>query len=112
MTLWRKFSIAQLIFTCLTTVTLIENRTSIMTYDFTGKVVIVTGKFVDVSIFGFDICLHWIFPGSSSGIGENAIVQFAKFGAQVVVTGRNAERVNVVVNKCDEVSPTKLKVNK
>lgn len=59
-----------------------------MTYNFTGKVVIVTG--------------------SSSGIGEDAVVNFAKSGAQVVVTGRDESRVSKVAKKCKEVSPTSL----
>ncbi|KAI1306068.1 Glucose 1-dehydrogenase [Halotydeus destructor] len=58
-------------------------------YDFSDKVVIVTG--------------------SSSGIGQNAAISFAKQGAQVVVTGRNAERVTAVAAECVQASPTKLK---
>lgn len=59
-----------------------------MTYNFTGRVVIVTG--------------------SSSGIGEDAVIQFAKSGAQVVVTGRNESRAKAVAEKCLQVSPGKL----
>lgn len=47
--------------------------------NFEGKVVIVTG--------------------SSSGIGEDAIINFARCGAQVVVTGRNESRAKVVAGK-------------
>ncbi|KAI1305915.1 3-oxoacyl-[acyl-carrier-protein] reductase FabG [Halotydeus destructor] len=57
-------------------------------FDFSGKVVIVTG--------------------SSSGIGEDAVISFAKHGAQVVVAGRNADRVAAVAARCAEASPTNL----
>ncbi|KAI1306067.1 L-xylulose reductase [Halotydeus destructor] len=60
-----------------------------MMYDFSDKVVIVTG--------------------SSSGIGEDAVISFAKYGAQVVVTGRNADRVAAVAEKCVQASPANLK---
>lgn len=46
---------------------------------FSGKVVIVTG--------------------ANSGIGEDAAVQFAKNGANVVLVARNPERLNAVVEK-------------
>ena len=46
--------------------------------------------------------------GSSSGIGEDAVIEFAKLGAQVVITGRNEERVAAVAKKCNEVSPKKV----
>ena len=59
-----------------------------MTFNFSGKVVIVTG--------------------SSSGIGEDAAINFAKSGAQVVVTGRDESRANLVAEKCKKVSPTGL----
>ena len=59
-----------------------------MTYNFSGKVVIVTG--------------------SSSGIGEDAVIEFAKSGAQVVVSGRNESRAKAVAEKCKKVSPTGL----
>ena len=59
-----------------------------MTYNFSGKVVIVTG--------------------SSSGIGEDAVINFAKSGAKVVVCGRNESRVSLVAEKCKKVSPNGL----
>ena len=59
-----------------------------MTFNFGGKVVLVTG--------------------SSSGIGEDAVIEFAKSGAQVVVTGRDESRANLVADKCKKVSPTGL----
>ncbi|XP_054161145.1 3-oxoacyl-[acyl-carrier-protein] reductase FabG-like, partial [Oppia nitens] len=57
-------------------------------YDFTGKVVLITG--------------------SSSGIGESIALLFAKSGANVVITGRNAERVAKVAKQCTDVSPKQL----
>ena len=59
-----------------------------MAFDFTGKVVIVTG--------------------STSGIGEEAVINFAKAGASVVVHGRNELRANLVAAKCKEASPNGL----
>lgn len=50
--------------------------------------------------------------GSNSGIGEATVILFAKLGAQVVVTGRDAKRVAEVAKKVEEVSPNNLKVNK
>ena len=58
-----------------------------ITFDFEGKVVLITG--------------------SSSGIGAATAVQFAKAGANVVVTGRNADRVKAVAKQCRKVSPKK-----
>ena len=59
-----------------------------MTYNFSSKVVIVTG--------------------STSGIGGDAVIAFAKSGAQVVVTGRNESRAAAVAEKCKNVSPAGL----
>src|SRR5260221_7148936 len=53
--------------------------------DFSGKVALVTG--------------------SSSGIGAETAIQFSKYGAQVVVTGRNADNVAKVTQQCNDVSP-------
>jgi len=47
--------------------------------------------------------------GSSSGIGEEIAIQFAKYGAQVIITGRGEEKITTVVEKCDLISPKKLK---
>src|SRR5882672_1072462 len=60
-----------------------------VSYDFRGKVVLITG--------------------SSSGIGAATAILFAKSGAQVVVTGRNAENVKSVAKQCSDVSPNKSK---
>ena len=53
-------------------------------FDFEGKVALITG--------------------SSSGIGASTALLFAKSGASVVVTGRNAENIKEVAKKCREVS--------
>ncbi|CAG2109037.1 unnamed protein product [Medioppia subpectinata] len=60
-----------------------------ITYHFTGKVALITG--------------------SSSGIGAATAILFAKSGANVVITGRNAGRVSNVAKQCLEVSPDRLK---
>ena len=57
--------------------------------DFTGKVVLITG--------------------SSSGIGAATAVQFSRAGANVVVTGRRADKVSEVAKKCLKVSPKQSK---
>ncbi|XP_054167858.1 3-oxoacyl-[acyl-carrier-protein] reductase FabG-like [Oppia nitens] len=56
--------------------------------DFTGKVVVITG--------------------SSSCIGAAAALEFATAGAQVVVVGRNRERIASVAKQCADISPTGL----
>ncbi len=48
--------------------------------------------------------------GSSSGIGEGTAILFSKLGANVVITGRNAENVKRVAKQCESVSPKGLKV--
>ena len=50
-----------------------------------------------------------LITGSSSGIGAATAVMFAKSGASVVVTGRNAQNVSEVAKKCREVSHDKSK---
>lgn len=57
--------------------------------DFSGKVALITG--------------------SSSGIGAATAISFSKAGAQVVVTGRNADNVSKVAQECEKVSPNGLK---
>ena len=60
-----------------------------VTFDFTGKVALVTG--------------------SSSGIGAATAVLFARSGAQVVITGTNADKLAIVAQQCQQASPKKLK---
>jgi NAD(P)-dependent dehydrogenase (short-subunit alcohol dehydrogenase family) len=57
--------------------------------DFSGKVVLVTG--------------------STSGIGQEIVLQFAKYGAKVIVTGKEDYNVlNAVAEKCNDLSPARL----
>ena len=49
-----------------------------------------------------------IVTGSTSGIGEDAAIEFSRSGAQVVVTGRNEAGAEVVADKCKNVSPKGL----
>ena len=51
-----------------------------------------------------------LITGSSSGIGASTALLFAKSGADVVVTGRNADNVADVAKLCREVSNNKSKV--
>ncbi|CAG2161536.1 unnamed protein product [Oppiella nova] len=59
-----------------------------LSYDFSGKVALVTG--------------------SSSGIGAATAILFAKSGANVVVTGRNATKVSEVAKQCLNDYATKV----
>ncbi|XP_054167761.1 uncharacterized protein LOC128965132 [Oppia nitens] len=59
-----------------------------VSYDFTGKVALITG--------------------SSSGIGAGIAQLSAKSGANVVVTGRNTDRVAKVAKQCTDLSPKQL----
>lgn len=61
-----------------------------MKYNFTGKSVLVTG--------------------SSSGIGEAIAKLFSQYGANVTVTGRNADNVARVAAACYQISPYKIRV--
>ncbi|CAG2106499.1 unnamed protein product [Medioppia subpectinata] len=58
-------------------------------YDFSGKVALITG--------------------SSSGIGAATALLLAKSGANVVITGRNADNVSKVCEECTKLSPKGLK---
>ena len=64
------------------------NKMSV-TFDFSGKVALVTG--------------------SSSGIGAATAVLLARSGAQVVITGTNADKLSAVAQQCQQASPKKLK---
>ncbi|XP_034829671.1 3-oxoacyl-[acyl-carrier-protein] reductase FabG-like [Maniola hyperantus] len=55
---------------------------------FSGKVVLITG--------------------ASSGIGAETAREFSKFGANLVLTGRNKENLDMVSKNCEELSPEKL----
>lgn len=43
--------------------------------------------------------------GSTSGIGKSIAVEFARIGAQVILTGRNETRLSEAVAECDTVRP-------
>lgn len=51
-----------------------------------------------------------LITGSSSGIGAETALQFTKFGANVVITGRNANNVSKVAKMCRDLSENKTKV--
>ncbi|CAG2165455.1 unnamed protein product [Oppiella nova] len=55
------------------------------------------------------IAIPLLITGSSSGIGAATAVLLAKSGANVVITGRNAENVSKVSKQCSNVSPKRLK---
>ena len=60
-----------------------------ISYQFESKVVLITG--------------------SSSGIGAGTAILFAKAGANVVITGRNAVKLSDVAKECQRISPKHLK---
>ncbi|KAG6441440.1 L-xylulose reductase-like isoform X2 [Manduca sexta] len=51
-----------------------------------------------------------LITGSTCGIGAETAVEFAKLGANVVITGRNEENLRSVAKQCEENSPQKAKV--
>lgn len=51
-----------------------------------------------------------LITGSSSGIGAETALQFTKFGANVVITGRNGNNVSKVAEMCRDLSKSKTKV--
>ncbi|CAH2243758.1 jg13074 [Pararge aegeria aegeria] len=55
---------------------------------FSGKVVLITG--------------------ASSGIGAETAWEFSKHGANLVLTGRNEDNLDMVSKKCENISPNKL----
>ncbi|XP_045765642.1 3-oxoacyl-[acyl-carrier-protein] reductase FabG-like [Maniola jurtina] len=50
-----------------------------------------------------------LITGASSGIGAETAKEFSKLGANIVITGRNKDKLNNVVKQCEELSPNKLK---
>lgn len=46
-----------------------------------------------------------LITGASSGIGAAAAVHFAQLGASLSLTGRNAQNLNAVVDKCKPNKP-------
>ena len=40
--------------------------------------------------------------GASTGIGASTAIEFAKEGAKLSITGRNAENLNKTAKKCEE----------
>src|SRR5690349_17786455 len=50
--------------------------------------------------------------GSSSGIDAETVVEFARRGAQVVVTGLPDSPIAEVATRCDRVAPNSLKAHR
>ena len=59
-------------------------------YDFSGRVALVTG--------------------ASSGIGAEIAIQFAQYGAKVVITGRNAANLAKTAERISKVGGTSLQI--
>ena len=51
-----------------------------------------------------------LFLGASSGIGSATAKLFARLGAQLTITGRNADNLHQVAEECKELSEGKTKV--
>ena len=56
--------------------------------------------------------IYTLVLGSSSGIGAQTAVDFASFGANVVLHGRNEENLKKTAEKCKEAGATQEKVCK
>ena len=52
-----------------------------------------------------------LFIGASSGIGAGVAIEFAKYGSQLALVGRDLERLEDVGHKCEEQGLSKDKVN-
>ncbi|CAG2110189.1 unnamed protein product [Medioppia subpectinata] len=50
-----------------------------------------------------------LITGSGGGIGARIAVEFARYGAQVVINDRNADNLSEVAKQCAAVSPKGLK---
>lgn len=48
--------------------------------------------------------------GSSAGIGEATVLEFARLGYKVVVHGTNEDRIDSVADECEKLSPHGYKV--
>lgn len=49
-----------------------------------------------------------LITGASSGIGAETAREFSKHGANLALTGRNIENLDMVSEKCIELSPNKI----
>lgn len=63
-----------------------------------GKVVLVTGKLTNFLIF-IVIKTVW-FPGASSGIGQQAAIEFAQNKCKLAIVGRNKDALNETAQAC------------
>ncbi|XP_052740477.1 3-oxoacyl-[acyl-carrier-protein] reductase FabG [Bicyclus anynana] len=50
-----------------------------------------------------------LITGASSGIGAETAWEFSKQGASLVLTGRNKHNLDIVLEKCEQISPSKLR---
>ncbi|CAG2164312.1 unnamed protein product [Oppiella nova] len=50
-----------------------------------------------------------LITGSTSGIGAGAAIEFARHGAQVVITGRNIANMSKISSQCIKISDQGLK---
>ena len=56
------------------------------------------------------ILVSFSLAGASSGIGSATAKLFARLGAQLTITGRNADNLHKVAEECKELSEGKTKV--
>ena len=62
-------------------------QSQLQQYDFSGKVALVTGS-------------------SGAALGAQIAILFAQNGAQLTITGRNVDRLQLVANEIEKLSPT------
>ena len=48
--------------------------------------------------------------GASSGIGAGTAIYLAKNGAKLALAGRKEENLKIIAAKCEEINPSKEKV--